>query len=104
MTGIDYLGLLVFTAIALLIGSVIFELPKRSRTLTFTKPLLVFQCEPSTDTEITCIFCARPVVDLEYIYRTHDQTVTAGIHAKCLDNPRHLALSPEQLCELVQLQ
>lgn len=68
----------------------------------FARPVLAFVCEPTDDQEITCFFCGRPFVELEFTYRTHDRTVTAGVHQECLNNPRHLALTVTDLRALVR--
>jgi hypothetical protein len=64
-------------------------------------PFLAFVCKPTDDENITCLFCGLTGVELEYTYRTNAATVTAGVHQDCLDNPRHCAVSSEDIRHLV---
>lgn len=96
---------LLYLLLAVIVGSwVIFALwtLRRPPPAHFIRPVLAFVCEPSDDPEITCFFCGRPAVDLEFTYRTHDRTVTAGLHEECRRNPRHLSLAAADLRSLIR--
>lgn len=75
---------------------------RRKAAAYFLKPVLAFVCTPTDDPEITCFFCGQAPVDLEFTYRTHDRTVTAGLHRACWLNPRHLNLAAAEIRSLVR--
>lgn len=95
---------LLYVVLAALVGSwLVFTIRTLRRPPAyFVRPVLAFVCEPTDDEEITCFFCCQPKVELEFTYRTHDRTVTAGLHRECWLNPRHLNLAAVELRRLIR--